>query len=116
MSNSKKEKSYITFVLALFLHWSHDPVHSTRVRERKMAYKEMFFVQVYGVDGKNRIVPGRSYACADADGAKVKAKWLAEKSAGVVAFSQMVDNEAGDAEEPVLLAHYGRVPPEARAA
>jgi hypothetical protein len=28
----------------------------------------------------------------------------------------MVDDKASDAEEPVLLACYGRVPPEARAA
>lgn len=81
-----------------------------------MAYKEMFFVQVYGIDSKNRIVGGRSYTVEDEIAAKARAKYLSEKVAGVVAFSQMVDDKAGDAEEPVLLAFYGRVPPEARAA
>jgi len=38
---------------------------------------------------------------------------MGEQFAGVVAFSQMVDDSAHDAEEPVLLAAYGRVPPEA---
>jgi hypothetical protein len=80
-----------------------------------MAYKQMFFVQVYGIDSKNRIVGGRSYTVADEIAAKVKAKYLSEKVTGVVAFSQMVDEKASDAEEPVLLAAYGRVPPEARA-
>jgi hypothetical protein len=48
--------------------------------------------------------------------AKLKARWLSEKAIGVVAFAQMVDEKAGDAEEPTLLPFYGRVPPEARAA
>jgi len=50
------------------------------------------------------------------DHAKRRASWLAEKCIGVVAFSQMVDKEGADAEEPVLLAYHGRVPPEAKAA
>lgn len=81
-----------------------------------MAWKEMFFVQVFEIDGKNRLIGGRTYSLPDAEEAKVKARWLAEKVTGVVAFSQMVDDEAQDAEEPVLLAIHGRVPPEARAA
>jgi hypothetical protein len=81
-----------------------------------MAYREMFFVQVFGIDSKNRVVGGRSYTLEDEEAAKVKAKYLSEKVAGVVAFSQMVDEKAADAEDPVLLAFYGRVPPEACAA
>jgi len=81
-----------------------------------MAYKQMHFVQVFGIDGKNRLIGGRSYSVADADEARLKAKFLSEKVVGVVAFSQMVDQDAGDAEEPILLAHYGRIPDEARAA
>lgn len=80
-----------------------------------MAYKEMFFVQVFEVGAKNRLVAGRSYEVTNADDAKRKANYLAEKVPGVVAFSQMVDAEAGDAEDPTLLAFYGRVPDEARA-
>lgn len=81
-----------------------------------MAYKQMFFVQVFGIDSKNRIVGGRSYTVSDETAAKVKARYLSERVAGVVAFSQMVDETAQDVEEPVLLACYGRVPPEASAA
>jgi hypothetical protein len=81
-----------------------------------MAYKEMFFVQVFEIDSKNRLIGGRSYSLPSADEAKLKASWLSQKVAGVVAFSQLVDDKAHDAEEPVLLAFHGRVPPEARAA
>jgi hypothetical protein len=81
-----------------------------------MAYRQFYFVQVYGIDAKNRIVGGRSYTVPDETAAKVKAKYLSERSAGVVAFSQMVDEGAMDTEEPVLLASYGRVPDEAKAA
>ncbi|MBN8968969.1 MAG: hypothetical protein J0G95_10970 [Rhizobiales bacterium] len=81
-----------------------------------MAYQQMFFVQVFGIDSKNRLVGGPSYSVADENEALLKANLLSEKVIGVVAFSQMVDQEAGDADEPVLLAFYGRVPAEARAA
>jgi len=81
-----------------------------------MAYKEMFFVQVFEIDAKNRLSGGRSYVEPDAESAKRKAQWLSEKVTGVVAFTQIVDDKTGDGEDPVLLAHYGRVPPEARSA
>lgn len=81
-----------------------------------MAYQQMFFVQVFGIDSKNRLVGGRSYSVGSEDEAKAKAKFLSERAIGVVAFSQMVDKDGGDAEDPVLLARYGRVPAEARAA
>lgn len=80
-----------------------------------MSYKEMFFVQVFTTDSKGRLVGGRSYSLPDAHEAMLKAKWLSEKVIGVVAFSQMVDEKAGDADEPTLLVFYGRVPDEARA-
>lgn len=35
---------------------------------------------------------------------------------GAVAFSQMVDSEGDDAQEPTLLAAFGSVPPETKAA
>lgn len=81
-----------------------------------MAYKELHFVQVFEIDNKNRLIGGRSYIEPDAESARRKARWLSEKTTGVVAFSQLVDEEAGDVEEPMLLAYYGRVPPEAKAA
>jgi hypothetical protein len=79
-----------------------------------VAYKQFFFVQAFGVDRKNRVIGGRSYAVPDEVAARLKAKRLAETAAGVVAFSQMVDAESQDAEDPVLLLAIGRVPPEAR--
>lgn len=81
-----------------------------------MAYKQMFFVQVFEVDAKKRLVDGRSYEVKSEAEAKRKAEFLSAKVVGVVAFSQMVDHVAGDAEEPTLLAYYGRVPAEARSA
>ena len=80
-----------------------------------MAFKQMFFVQVYGIDRKNRIVGGRSYSVSDEGSAKLKAQSLSERVTGVVAFSQMVDDAAQDAEDPVLILALGRVPPEAKA-
>jgi hypothetical protein len=79
-----------------------------------MACKLMFFVQVYEVTKKNKLVGGRSYEVASEEAAVIKARFMSEKAAGVVAFSQMVNIEIGDAEDPVLLAHFGRVPDEAR--
>jgi len=81
-----------------------------------MAYKQMFFVQVFCLDSKNRLIGGQSYSVVDAEEAQRKARWLSEKVTGVVAFSQMVEDRSGDVEEPVLLAFHGRVPAEARAA
>jgi hypothetical protein len=81
-----------------------------------MAYKQMFFVQVFEIDEKNRITGGRSYSVLDEAEARAKAKNLSERVTGIVAFSQLVDEAAQDAEDPVLLAAYGRVPPEAQPA
>jgi hypothetical protein len=81
-----------------------------------MAYKEMFFVQVFEVRGQSRLIAGRIYEVSSAQEAQRKARYLAESVPGVIAFSQMVDAEADDAEEPVLLAYHGQVPDEARAA
>lgn len=80
-----------------------------------MACKEMFFVQVFEVGVKNRLIAGRIYDVATAEDAQRKARHLAERVLGVIAFSQIVDAEAEDAHEPVLLACHGRVPKEAKA-
>lgn len=81
-----------------------------------MAFTEMFFVQVFDFDHKKRLVAGRVYPASDASDAIGKARALAATAPGAVAFTQMVDQEAEDAEEPILLAYHGSVPPEARAA
>jgi len=81
-----------------------------------MAYKQLFFVQVFDIDRKNRIIERCSYVVDDEDVARAKAKNLSEVAMGVIAFAQLVDDAAQDAEDPVLLAAYGRVPPEVRSA
>jgi hypothetical protein len=81
-----------------------------------MTYREMFFVQTFGLTTKNKLVPGRIVPAIDANHASRLAGLISEHHAGVLAFSQMVDEAADDAQEPVLLARYGAVPPEARAA
>ncbi|BEV44807.1 hypothetical protein [Afipia carboxidovorans] len=81
-----------------------------------MTYKEMFFVQVFEIGAKNRLIPGRVYEVSSKIEAERKAGRLADRVPGVIAFSQLIDTEIEDAHEPVVLAHYGQVPDEARAA
>lgn len=81
-----------------------------------MAYKEMFFVQVFEYGPKDRLIMGRCFEGADANEAQRKAQRLADYVPGVIAFSQMVDAQAADSEEPTLLAFYGHVPAEVRGA
>lgn len=80
-----------------------------------MAYKELFFAQVFAFDKKNRLIAGRIYRAASAEEAKRKACRLADVHIGTIAFSQNIDEQADDAQEPILLAYHGSVPPEAMA-
>lgn len=79
-----------------------------------MAFRQMFFVQVYDLTEALRLTMGQRYEADDFEHAKLKARSLALKSDGVVAFSQMVDAATGDSEEPELVAVHGAVPIEAR--
>ncbi len=82
-----------------------------------MAYKELFFVQVFGISSKNRITSVATYFAIDADHAIQRASAYAAGGApGAIAFRQMIDEKAEDALEPTLLAAFGSVPEEARAA
>lgn len=81
-----------------------------------MAYSQMFFVQTFGINRKNQIIPGPIFHAIDAADACAKAELFSHGRTGVIAFSQMVDEKAEDSEEPILLALYGCVPAEARAA
>lgn len=82
-----------------------------------MAYKEVFFVQLFGYDEKDHLIAGAVYPSDDAGQAIIRARAYAERGVpGAVAFSQMVDDKAEHAEEAVLLAFFGHVPAEARAA
>lgn len=82
-----------------------------------MAYKEMFFVQIFGYNSKNRLVAGAIYHANNADHAIERARRYSEQgSIGVIAFSQMIDEKAEDSEEPTMLAWFGHIPAEARMA
>ena len=82
-----------------------------------MAYKEMYFVQVFGLNSKNRLSLLATYHANNADHAIARARAYADRGApGAIAFSQMIDEKAEDAQEPVLLASFGHVPPETRVA
>ena len=82
-----------------------------------MAYREMFFVQLFGYTHKDELIPGAIYPADDSEQAVLRAKACADRGApGAIAFSQLVDDRAEHAEEPKLLAGYGHVPREARAA
>ncbi|HEY0218794.1 MAG TPA: hypothetical protein VGC26_03340 [Afipia sp.] len=82
-----------------------------------MAYKELFFVQVFGISSKNHITSVATYYAIDAGDAVRRASSYAERGApGAIAFSQMIDEKADDALEPTLLAAFGNVPEEAKAA
>ncbi|TXH85505.1 MAG: hypothetical protein E6Q77_00325 [Rhizobium sp.] len=82
-----------------------------------MAYKEMFFVQVFGLNSKKRLSLLATYPADSAERAVARASAYADRGApGAIAFTQIIDEQAEDAMEPVLLASFGQVPPEARAA
>lgn len=77
-----------------------------------MAYKQHFFVQFYELNRRGKLVPGQSCECDDADHARRRAQNATVKVRGAVAFSQMINSDSGDAEEPVLIAAFGQVPKE----
>lgn len=82
-----------------------------------MAYQEMYFVQLFGLTAKNRLSLVATYHANNAEHAVARAQAYFDRGvAGAIAFSQMVDEKAEDAQEPALLAAFGRVPEEAKAA
>lgn len=76
----------------------------------------IYVVETYkAVEGE--LWPERAVICRSDQDALGRARLLSESSAGVVAYSQSVDPEAGDYDEPVILARYGSIPrSESRAA
>lgn len=81
-----------------------------------MAYKEMFFLQVFGYTSKNSLKLIATYHARDAEHAVSRARAYSEKGVpGALAFSQMIDEKAEDALEPTMLVFFGHVPPEASA-
>ena len=82
-----------------------------------MAFKEMFFVQTFVMSSKNRLSLLATYPAISAEHAVSRARAYADRGIpGAIAFTQMVDEAAEDCEEPKLLAAFGTVPPEAKAA
>ena len=76
-----------------------------------MAYQEMYFVQLFGLTAKNRLSLVATYHANNAEHAAARAQAYFDRGvAGAIAFSQLVDETAEDAQEPTLLAAFGRVP------
>jgi hypothetical protein len=69
----------------------------------------IYVVETYREIG-GELLPEKAVICrSDAD-AIGRAQLLSERAAGVVAYRQAVDPEAGDYEPPEILAQHGTVP------
>ena len=78
--------------------------------------KDHYGAQAYRQDGQGRLERGQSEACRDADQARRRAELLACKRgvAGATAF--LIPNYTREygGDDPITIAVYGEVPPEAR--
>lgn len=73
----------------------------------------IYVVETYkAVEGD--LWPERAVICRSDQDAIGRARLLSESAAGVIAYSQFVDPDAGDYEPPVILARYGSVPADAQ--
>jgi hypothetical protein len=79
-------------------------------RETKMTMATVYGVQCFNAGNRGRIVKGPTYPARDAPHAVRYAERLKEKYAGVIAFSQASDVEAGDYDDLQILASHGIVP------
>ncbi len=76
-----------------------------------MAKKIFYVVQPYDAAKRgNGLKAGTAMEVATEAEARRKAERLAQSRAGAIAFSRAVDPDSDDAEPPVLLASFGRVP------
>lgn len=81
-----------------------------------MAQVTYFVVVPYKLAKRGRLVDGQPQTTQSADLARRLADRIREQHDGVVAFSRTGDPETGDWEDAVILAAYGRVPPEVESA
>lgn len=78
--------------------------------------KTIYYVQTFSLpSGKKnpKLVADTPIQCKTAQEAMNKAERLSESRLGVIAASQEHDEDSGEFGKFVLLAQYGRVPPEA---
>ncbi|MFG1454549.1 hypothetical protein V5F44_20200 [Xanthobacter sp. V2C-8] len=78
-----------------------------------MPKKTFYVVQPYVLGKRGALRAGQAREARSAADAERMAERMAAMAAGAVAFSREVDPESDDAEPPVLIASYGRVPDEA---
>lgn len=75
-----------------------------------MAKKTFYVVQPYIAGKRGALVAGAAVEARTAEDARSRAERMAASKAGAIAFSREVDPESDDADPPVLIACYGRVP------
>ncbi|WP_454917339.1 hypothetical protein [Xanthobacter sediminis] len=78
-----------------------------------MAKKTFYVVQPYKQGRRGVLVACQAREARNAADAQRIAERMAAMAAGAVAFSREVDPDSDDADPPVLIASYGRVPDEA---
>lgn len=69
-----------------------------------------YVVQSFYVDQHHQMQPDQPLLAKSEEHARVAAESLAEKKAGVVAFSRKADPSIGAYEDAVILAQYGHIP------
>ncbi|MFG1395159.1 hypothetical protein [Xanthobacter agilis] len=75
-----------------------------------MARKTFYVVQPYELGKRGALKASAPMEARSAEHAQRMAQRTAATKAGAIAFSREVDPESDDAEPPVLIASYGRVP------
>ncbi len=75
-----------------------------------MAKKTFYVVQPFKQGRRGALVACQAREARNAADAERIAQRMAAMGAGAVAFSREVDPDSDDAEPPVLIASYGRVP------
>ncbi|MBO9664958.1 hypothetical protein [Dokdonella sp.] len=74
----------------------------------------IYVVETYK-EAEGQLWPERAVICRSDQDAIGRARMLSESATGVIAYSQLVDPDAGDYDQPVILAQHGSVPSESRA-
>jgi hypothetical protein len=74
--------------------------------------KTFYIVQPFSQALRGRLHADPPVSASDAAHALRLANRLAERKAGVVAFSRTGDPDLGELDDPIILARYGQLPPE----
>lgn len=71
-----------------------------------------YFVALPFVEGESELAPGEPAELQSATAAVARARAMAERAAGALAFARSGDPSSGDFEPAVILARFGRAPDE----